>query len=291
MIAILSLLWGGSFFFIAIAAREWPPFTVVLVRVGGGAVVLAGVALAIGHKVPRSARAWGDYAVMAVLANVLPFVLIVFAQTLIASGIASVLNASAPLWTVLIAHAFGTSDKLTAQRVAGVGVGIAGVAVLVGPAAFAGQQTSVTGMLAMIVATMSYGFAALWGRRFQSQPVLVTAAGQLVCAALIVLPLAMVIDKPWTLPVPSLSACAAMAGLAVLSTALAFVIFFQILAEVGGTNAMLVTLLVPLSATALGVLVLHEPLTGLHIAGGALIALALLIIDGRVWAMIMHRWP
>ena len=148
LIALLSLLWGGSFFFIAIAAREWPPFTIVLMRVGGGAIVLAGIAASMGYKAPRAPRAWGDFAVMAVLANVLPFVLIVFAQTRISSGIASVLNASAPLWTVLIAHAFTPDDKLNAQRIIGVGVGIAGVATLVGPATLAGQQASMTGMIA-----------------------------------------------------------------------------------------------------------------------------------------------
>ncbi len=283
LIAFLSLLWGGSFFFTAIAAHEVPTFTLVLIRVAGGALVLTAVAAVLGHSWPRTAKEWRDYAVMAALANAIPFVLIAFAQTRITSGIASVLNASTPLWTVLIAHAFTSDDRLTPQRALGVAVGIAGVTTLVGPAALDPQEANGLGMAAMIGATLCYGFAGLWGRRFKANPPLMTAAAQLACSSLLLLPFAIAFDQPWRQTLPSLAALGSIAGLAVLSTALAFVIFFQIMAEAGATNAMLVTLLVPVSATLLGVLILHEPLSANQIAGGLLIAGALLIIDGRLW--------
>lgn len=284
MIGFVSLLWGGSFFFIGIAIREVPPFTIALSRVAGGAIVLLALAILTGHAIPRSAAAWRDYAVMGALANALPFVLIAFAQSRITGGVASVLNASTPLWTVIIAHLLTTDDKATPQRLLGVGVGIAGVATLVGPAALTGQQTGITGMAAMLVATLCYGFAALWGRRFRREPAIVTSAAQLACSAVMLTPLALAIDRPWALAMPSSVTLAALAGLALLSTALAFVIFFTVMAEAGPTNAMLVTLLVPVSATALGVLVLGEPLTLGQIEGGLLIAVSLVVIDGRLWA-------
>ena len=289
LIGFLSLLWGGSFFFIAIAGREVPPFTIALSRVAIGAAVLLAAALALGHKVPSTARAWRDFAVMGALANAIPFVLIAFAQTRITTGVASVLNASTPLWTVLIAHLFTTDDKASPQRVLGVAIGMAGVATLVGPAAFAGEQSGMAGMLAMLAGTLSYGFAALWGRRFRDTPAIVTSSAQLACSAAILAPFAVLIDHPWTLAAPSWATVAALAGLALLSTALGFVIFFTVMAEAGATNAMLVTLLVPVSATALGVLFLGEALTLGQIEGGLLIATALLVIDGRAWSWLRQR--
>ena len=289
LIAVLSLFWGGSFFFNAIARPEVPTFTLVLLRVGGGALILILAALTLGHPVPRTGREWRDFAVMGALANAIPFVLIVFAQTRITSGMASVLNASAPLWTAMIAHAFTSDDKLTPQRGWGVAIGITGVATLVGPAALQAKGADTLGMLAVIAATMSYGFAGLWGRRFKEVPPIVMSAAQLVCSTALLIPFAVVLEHPWDQAVPSLPALAAIAALAVVSTALGFLIFFQIMAEAGATNAMMVTLLVPMSATLLGVLVLHEPLTTQQLAGGLLIGAALLIIDGRLWRFIQRQ--
>lgn len=289
MIAVVSVLWGGSFFFNAIAVPEIPAFTLVSLRVGGGALVLTVAAVALGYRLPATPNDWRDFAVMGALANAMPFVLIVFAQARITSGVASVLNASTPLWTVLIAHWLTTDDKATPQRMLGVGVGIAGVGTLVGLTPPGPGSGAGLGMAAMIGATICYGFAGLWGRRFKATPPLITAAAQLVCSTVMLAPLALIFEHPFARPAPSVQALAAVAGLAVLSTALAFVIFFRVMAEAGATNAMLVTLLVPVSATLLGVLVLHEPLTAHQIAGGVLIGVALLIIDGRAWAALRHQ--
>jgi drug/metabolite transporter (DMT)-like permease len=289
MILALSVLWGGSFLFQAVAVREVPPLTVALARVAGGAAVLALVMLALARlgadrSTPSDVR-WSDYAVMGFLANALPFALIISAQAEIPSGLASLLNAATPISTVIVAHAFG-AERATGGRIVGVLLGVVGVAILIGPAALAGQKTSVFGMLAVVAATISYGFASLWGRRFKTVSPLFTAMAQLACSAVMLAPLVLLIERPWTVPAPSMGASAALVGLAVLSTALAFVIFFRVMAEAGALNAMLVTLLVPISATAFGVVLLGETITTRQILGAAVIAAALAILDGRIvrWA-------
>ncbi|MDZ4843869.1 MAG: DMT family transporter, partial [Hyphomicrobium aestuarii] len=283
LIVAVSTLWGASFFFNAVALKELPPLTIVWVRIAGGALVLALVMMAIGQRVPPGTR-WRDFAVMGLLANALPFALIVSAQTQITSGLASVLNASTPVWTVLVAHAAG-AETATPARLFGVAVGIAGVTVLIGPTAFAGETTTVFGMAAIIAGTVSYAFASLWGRRFREVPSLVTSTLQLGFSAAMLLPVMLIAERPWTLPVPGAATIAALTGAAVLSTALAFVIFFKVMAEAGAINAMLVTLLVPVSAIALGTMVLDEPLTAQKLLGAAIITAGLVILDGRAW-----RW-
>ena len=228
---------------------------------------------------------WRDFAVMAALANAVPFVLIAYAQTQLSSGIASVLNASTPLWTVIVAHVLTCDDKITPGRLVGVLVGMVGVATLAG-LQLSSVGGSIFGIMASIAATISYGFAGVFGRRFKDTPPIVTSAAQLLCSSVMLVPFALILEHPFLLAMPSHAAMEAVAGLAVLSTALAFVIFFGILAEAGASNAMLVTLLVPVSATALGIVFLGEPLTGRQIGGGALIGLALLIIDGRLFKFL-----
>jgi len=287
MIAAVSLLWGGSFMFNAIAVRELPPLTIVLVRVGGAALALGLVMAALRVPIPAGLP-WTDYAVMGVLANAIPFLLVVWAQGHITSGLAAVVNAATPICSVLIAHAAGV-ERATSQRLAGVMLGLAGVAVLIGPAALEGDNISTAGMLAVLAGTISYGLAALWGRRFQDVPPLVTSAVQLGFSTLILLPIAIAIDQPWTLKPPSWPTLGSLAALALLSTALAFVIFFKVMAEAGPLNAMLVSLLVPVSATGLAVVVLGETLTSRQVIGGAIIACALLVLDGRFVAWLKSR--
>ncbi len=281
LIGIVSVMWGLAFYFNAVALSDLPPLTIVWVRVTGAAAVLALVMLATGQRVPAETR-WRDYAVMGLLANALPFGLIVSAQTQIASGLASVLNATTPVFTVLVAHAFG-AERLTATRFAGVVTGLAGVTVLMGPAAIAGEKTTIYGMLAILLGTLSYAFAAQWGRRFREVPSLVTSTLQLAFSGVILLPVILFMEQPWTLATPGAATLSALMGLIILSTALAFVLFFKVMAEAGPTNAMLVTLLVPVSAIALGAGLLDEPITVQKLAGAGIIALGLVILDGRAW--------
>ena len=214
--------------------------------------------------------------------NVIPFLLIVRGQKEIASGIASVLNATTPLFVVIVGHFFSADDKADTRRIAGVLVGICGVAVLVGPEALFGKPASLVGMICELGAALSYAFSGLWGRRFKSIPLPVTAACPLICSTIVLLPAALAIDQPWMLPTPSAPAIWSVIALAVLSTALAYLVFFRIMAVSGPANTLLVTLLIPVSAIAFGTTILGETLLARHIAGALIIGVALLILDGRV---------
>lgn len=281
LLFLLSLLWGGSFLFGRIAVAEVPPMTVAWVRVALAAAVLLAGLLAAGVAVGQALPRWRDVLVMGLVNNVIPFSLIFWGLTAIGAGLAAVLNATTPLFAALIAH-WGTADeKLTGHRLAGLVTGILGVVVLVGPEAAAGLQGDAWAMLAVLGAAVSYGFAGLWGRRFRDLPPAVSAISQLTASTLLLLPLILAFDRPLDLPMPSGRVIAAIVALAVLSTALAYIVFFRILVRAGGSNVMLVTLMIPPSAMLLGWLTLGETLTGRELAGAGIIALALVVIDGR----------
>jgi drug/metabolite transporter (DMT)-like permease len=289
LLLTLSVLWGGSFFFAEVALAELPSFTVVLARVGLAALALLLIVLASGQRLPRSARLWGAFLVMGGLNNLIPFSLIVWGQTQIASGLASILNATTPLFAVVLAHALTRDERLTPGRLAGVLAGIAGVTVMIGPEALAGLGGQVLAELAVLGAALSYALAGIFGRRFRTTPPLVAALGQVCASTLMILPLALLTDRPWTLPVPGLATLGALAGIAVLSTALAYVIYFRILAAAGATNLMLVTFLIPVSALILGTTILAERLTPGQLGGMALIGLGLAAIDGRAVDWLLRR--
>ena len=283
----LSILWGGSFFFIAVIVRELPPFTITALRVSLAALVLVPVLHLLGRRLPRDPMLWRAFATVSLLNNIIPFILIVWAQSQIPSGLASILNATTPIWTALVAHMLTLDEKLTVNRVIGVLLGFAGVAAMLGPDLLSGLGHNVPAQCAVLLATLSYAFSGVYGRRFRRLGVepMVVAGGQLTCASLMAIPLALLVDRSWTLPMPSLEVIAALLGLAVLSTALAYVIFFRVMAA-AGSNVNLVTLLVPVSAILLGVLVLGETLEPRHYLGIVVIALGLAAIDGRLLARL-----
>jgi drug/metabolite transporter (DMT)-like permease len=285
LLLALSVLWGGSFFFNHLAVAEVPPLTLVSLRVGLAALILHALLRVRGLKLPADAGSWRRFAAMGLLNNALPFALIVWGQTQIASGLASILNATTPLAGVVVAHVFTTDEKIGAGRLAGVLAGIAGVAVLIGPEALHGFGTKLLPELACLAAAISYAFAGVYGRRFRGLPAMATATGQVTASTAMLLPLALLADKPWLLPAPHLPAVAAIAGLAVLSTALAYALYFRLLSSAGATNILLVTFLIPVSAILLGALVLGENLSANHIAGLALIGMGLAAIDGRIFPL------
>ncbi len=291
LLVALSILWGGSFFFVGIAVRELPPLTIVAMRVALAALALGGLLRILGLPMPRDRRTWAAFFGMGALNNLVPFCLIVWGQTQIASGVASILNATTPLFGVLVAHVLTKDEKMTGNRLAGVLVGFAGVAVMIGPATLAGLGNALLPQLAVLGAALSYSFAGIFGRRFKSMGVspLVTATGQVTASTLMLLPVALLADRPWTLPMPSAAAWGAVIGIALLSTALAYVIFFRVLASAGATNLMLVTFLIPVSAILLGGLFLGERLAVRHGIGIALIAGGLAAIDGRLFARLGQR--
>lgn len=285
LLIILSVLWGGSFFFAGLALRELPPMTVALARVGLAAALIYPVFKLQGGTLPTTVSGWKPFIVMGLFNNIIPFSLIFAGQVRISSGLASVLNATTPLFTVLVLASFG-DERLIARRVVGVLIGLYGVYILRDPDHV--QSTSqIIGMLFCLGGALSYGFGGLWGRRqFNNVPPLTTSTCQLISSSIIMIFIAAAVDQPWRLPMPGLTTWAALFGLAALSTALAYIIFFRILARAGASNVMLVTLLIPVTAILLGVLVLGEPLSMRDIAGALVIAASLLVIDGRVlgWA-------
>jgi drug/metabolite transporter (DMT)-like permease len=291
-LAILSIVWGGSFLFVGVAVRELPPLTIVALRVVTAASALLLTLRLMGVDLPRTRQVWSAFLGMSILNNVIPFTLIVWGQSHIASGLASILNATTPLFTVIVAHYLTEDERLTGQRFAGVIVGFAGVAVMIGAAAFASLDASILAQLAVLGAALSYGFSGVFGRRFKTMgiPPLATAAGQVTVSSAILLPTALIVDRPWTLAMPSTGAIVSLAALGLVSTAFAYLIFFRLLARAGATNVGLVTFLIPVSAILLGVLVLGETLAMRHMAGMALIGGGLILIDGRLLSALKARF-
>jgi drug/metabolite transporter (DMT)-like permease len=291
LLLILAVIWGGAFFFIGVAVRHVPPLTYVWLRVTIGAAGLWAYLMIKGERVSLPRQVWSPILLLALLNNALPFTLFGWSQTHIASGLASILNATTPIWGVVVAHVFTHDERMTPRKIAGVLLGFGGVAVMIGPSLLTSLGTSGLAELACVAAALSYAFAAVLARRFRRlgiSPFSVTA-GQLTAGALMMLPLSMLVDRPWQHAMPPLSAVAAITALALVCTALGYVLYFRLIDRAGATNALLVTLLVPPVAILLGGLFLGETLAPQDFAGLALIALGLAAIDGRVLSLVAAR--
>ena len=285
MLITLATVWGGSFLFNAILVAELPVITIVAMRVTVAALALCGFARVTGRKIPTTPQVWGALLILGVLNNAIPFSLIVQGQTQITSGLASILNATTPLFTILVAGFFLTDERFSILRVLGVIVGFSGVILMVGPEALGGLGADFWAQLCALGAALSYGFASVFGRRFRElnvDPVMV-ATGQVTMSSLVLWPIALWIDGPQDILGLSFNAAASMFGLAVLCTSFAYIVYFLILERAGATNISLVTFLVPISAIILGVLVLGESIFIKEIIGMTLIGLGLAIIDGRLF--------
>jgi drug/metabolite transporter (DMT)-like permease len=281
LLALLSVLWGGSFFFNGVVLRELPPLTVVLLRVTIAAIILLPLLWVYRIGFPKGLSGWKPFFAIALLNNILPFCLIVVGQTYIPSGLASVLNATTPLFTVLVMAAAG-DEQLHMRRVAGVVTGLIGVIILHGEG-LGFQSGEGIGILLCLAAAFSYGLSALYARRkLSDSPPLATATFQMLASSLMMTIIAAVFERPWQLSMPGVTTWLAIMGLAALSTALAYIVFFQILRRSGSTNVTLVTLLIPVTAILLGYLVLGESASRREIVGALVIGSALLLIDGRV---------
>ena len=286
MLLLLSCLWGGSFFFIGVAVTELPPLTIVTLRVGLAAIILWIFFLVSGQEIPKSLKLWRTFFVLGLLGNAIPFSLIVWGQTHITSGLASIINATTPLFTILIAGTLLSDERITGGKLIGVALGILGVAVLIiGPSRMIEITSDTTAQLAVVGAAISYGFATVYGRRFKAMGIspLTTVIGQVTTATVILLPLALIVERPDQLSNPSIQVWLAVFSLAAFSTVLAYILFFRILSSAGATNVVLVTFLVPITASLLGWLVLDEQLYIEHFIGMVFIGLGLASIDGRPW--------
>nr|WP_316230814.1 DMT family transporter [Bradyrhizobium sp. SZCCHNR1051] len=285
LLGLLSLLWSGSFIFNGLALKELPPLTLVLLRIVLAAAILLPLLRLRGLGFPKGFAGWRPFFAVALFNNVVPFCLIVIGQTFITSGLAAVLNATTPLFTIVVMAAAG-EERLSARRAAGLVVGLVGVVILRGGPGLDGSAGGY-GFLFGLGASLSYGIAALLVRRHLAHsPPLATATFQLSASSVMMLAIAAVVDQPWRLPIPGLQTWLAVIGLAALSTAFAYIVFFQILRRSGATNVMLVTLLIPLTTILLGSLVLGESISLREIGGALVIGSALLVIDGRIFSVI-----
>lgn len=282
---LLSLIWGGSFFLIAVAVKGLPVLTIVALRVSVAALVLWAVLAVTGRRMPRDRVTWSSFAAMGLLNNVIPFSLIVFAQTQIPSGLASILNATTPLWTVLVSAIFLSDEPPSASRLAGVVLGLGGVVVMMGLDSLAGHGMALLPQLAMLCAAISYGLSGAYGRRFSRMGIdpMASATGMLTASSVILAPLALLVGGIPGAEVPT-HVWAAVATLGVICTGFAYVLFFGILGRAGATNISLVTFLVPVSAIMLGWVFLDERLSFAHGIGIVMIAGGLALIDGRLTA-------
>ena len=293
ILGVLALIWGGAFVFIGIAVRHVPPLTYVWLRL---TIAAAAMWLFLGFKreklgLPK--QVWGSIVVLALLNNALPFALFGWGQTHIASGLASILNATTPIWGVLVAHILTKDERMSPQKIAGVLLGFGGVATMIGPSLLASLGNAALAQLACVTASLSYALAAVWARRFRTlgvSPLSVTT-GQLTAGAAIMLPISILVDQPWTHAFPPLSAWGAIVALALLCTAFGYVLYFRLIETSGATNALLVTLLVPPVAILLGALFLSETLALHDFLGLGLIALGLAAIDGRVLSLFRRASP
>jgi drug/metabolite transporter (DMT)-like permease len=282
-ILLLGAIWGGSFFFARIAVSEMHPLTLVLFRVAIAAAALHIYLLARGPSFRLALPIAGSLLVLALVNNVIPFSLIFAGQTEMGAGLASVLNATTPFWTILIANAVTSDEKLSLNKVAGVLLGIAGVAVMVGPGIVASLGGPVWAKFAMVAASISYAVALIFARRFKGVPPAIVATGQLTASTIVMIPVVLFWNGPADLFAASPPVWAAVFALAMVSTAFAYILYFGIIGSAGATNASLVTLIVPVSAILLGFVFLGERLELFEVAGMVLIAMGLVTIDGRIF--------
>lgn len=290
LLIVLSMLWGGSFVWNAVILAELPVMTLVALRLLLASLALWVFLLVRGVQVPRALGVWLAFFFMGLVNNAIPFSLIVWGQTEISAGLAAIFNATTPIFTAVIAGAVLVDERLSARRLAGLAFALAGIVVLVGPAALGGVGSAVLAQLAVLSAAISYGVAAVFARRFARWGVspLSVAAGQLTASSAVMVPLALALDG---LPaaMPSGRVVLAVVGLAFLATALAYVLYFSIVARAGATNAALVTVLVPISATGFGVAFLGETVGFSELSGMAFILFGIAVLDGRLLARLPRR--
>ncbi len=288
----LSVLWGGSFFFMDVVVREVPPLSVAAARLFFAAVVLQIVLFAGGMRLPLRGGMWRAFLAMGLVNNAIPFSLLAWGQTHIAGGLAAIFNSTMVMFSVVVAHFFTENEKITPARLFGVAAGFCGIVVMIGADILDGLGDELLAQLAVLGATFCYACATVYGLRFRRRgvPPLSAAAGQITAAALILLPVALIIDRPWSfVAAVSPPAAASLLSLGVVSTGLAYLLYFRILASSGATNVALVTFLVPITPVILGAAFLDEILRREHFYGMALIGIGLAAIDGRILRFLSKR--
>lgn len=279
----LSVIWGGSYLFMKIAVVELPVFVIVFSRVALGAMTLGVILLLMRQSLPGKLEHWLAFFGMGLLNNAVPMSLIVFGTQSISAGLASIINALTPLFTILIASKLTSDEALTPNKVIGVIIGFVGVIILIGPGLVFEHDISVIGELACVGAALSYACSNVFGRRFARLGLkpLAIAFGQTTSASVILLPFALIMNAPWTLPTPSFTVALSVVALGMLCTGVAYLLFFRVLTKSGATAIALVTLMIPPSAIALGAVVLGEKLILQHALGLVVIAIGLIVVNRK----------
>lgn len=281
LLILLAALWGPSFLFIKVAVEHIPPLTLVLGRVAIGAMFLLIVLRLASRSLPGDPVLWRHLAVLALLHNALPWTLLSWGEQYIDSALASILNGTTPLFTIVLAHYLVPGDRLSASKILGVVLGFAGLVFLIMPSLAGGMKAGTWGILAVTAASAAYGVAIIYSRNHvRGLPPLVAPTSQLLLATLFMLPLAMIFNQPWNLPAPSTTALAAMFALGVLGTGLAFIVYYRLLETANPSYISMVTYVIPIFGVILGVLVLGERLTWHALAGFALILLGVMVVNG-----------
>ncbi len=285
MLALLGIIWGCSYFFIAIAVTELPPLTIAASRVVLAGAVLWCVLVVAKIRVQRSTEAFKAFLVMSLINNAIPFTLIIWAQTHIISGLTGILVATTPLFGVILAGLALRDERMTLMRLFGSGIGFAGVVFVIGVEALVGADDQVFAIFACLVAACCFAIASIFGRRFAVLGInpLVAATVQVTLSSLFLVPIALIVDEPWALTPPGVPVVFAIVALAIFPTAFGFILYFRVLASAGATNVLLVNFFVPIPAIVLGVTVLGEAMKGTHYIGLALLVVGLSLVDGRLW--------
>ncbi len=282
LLCLHAMLWGSAYFFIAVVNRELPLFTIASLRLVPAVLLITAMVLIAGHRYPARLRDWGPFVVLSLLNNYIPFCLIVWAQYQVTGGMAAVFCATTPLFGLFLAHVLTHDEKLSSNRLAGVLIGIAGVVVLALPDLTAGSPASLLAKAALLGAALLYALGGIYARRLVGYPPLVISGAHMTMTLIISLPLMLIVERPWTLPMPSLPVVGAVIGTGIFASALASTIYFTLIKRAGATNALLVTLLLPLTPMLLGYFLLGERMSERELLGAGVIALALLVIDGRL---------
>ena len=289
LLLALAAVWGGSFFFAEVALREVPPFTITLHRVFWAVPILLLIVRLKGIAIPRSPRVWGAYLVMGALNNAIPFSLIFWGQTQIDAGLAAILNGTTAMFAAIAAGLLLKDERLTARKIVGAALGIAGVAFIMGPGALTGFDPSNLAQLAVLGGALSYAFAGVWGKvSLSGQPPLMNALGMVCGSTLLMVPVVLIVDGPPDLAL-STGVWSALLGVAALSTALAYILYFAILARAGAANLLLVTLLIPPFAIGLGTMFLGESMEPEAWIGFSIIALGFAVTDGRLFGRLYGK--
>lgn len=289
LLGLLSFIWGASFLFIELALLAMGPVTLVFFRVLVGGLTLAIILMMRLRRLPKSFSFWFGVFVMGFLNNVLPFTLISYGQVSITGGMASIINANTAFFGVIVAAIFIADERLNWHRFLGVLIGICGVIAVVGPAELRSLNPSSLGQLAVVVATLFYALASVWGKlrlaQFRSDEI---ACGTLLCATIIMIPFMLVIEGVPSITI-SWSLIGVFTGLGVIGTGFAYLLYFQILALAGASHLMLVTIIVPVFAVVLDALFLQQFISLSDIVGFVIIAVGLMLLDGRILKKIRSK--